>query len=92
MENPNGTAPSFIVEQSEGVIFALPGVPHELKWLFENEVIPYARRKFDLGETITYRVLKVTDMGESAVDHKIGQPGVTIEAAAASRSSNARFN
>jgi len=73
VENPNGTAPSFIVEQDNGVIFALPGVPHELKWLFEHEVIPYTRRKFDLGETITYRVLKVTDMGESAVDDKIGQ-------------------
>lgn len=72
VENPNGTAPSFIVEDEKAVIFALPGVPHEMKWLFENEVIPYAQRKFDLRETITYRVLKVTDMGESAVDDKIG--------------------
>ncbi len=31
VENPNGTAPSFIVEDPRGVIFALPGVPHELK-------------------------------------------------------------
>lgn len=72
VENPNGTAPSFIVEDDRGVIFALPGVPHELQWLFENEVIPYARRRFDLRETIVYKVLKVTDMGESAVDDKIG--------------------
>lgn len=72
VENPNGTAPSFIVEDECGVIFALPGVPHELEWLFENEVIPYARRRFDLRETIVYKVLKVTDMGESAVDHRIG--------------------
>ena len=72
VENPNGTAPSFIVEHEKGVIFALPGVPHEMKWLFENEVTPYARRKWDLSETITYRVLKVTDMGESSVDHEIG--------------------
>jgi len=72
VENPNGTAPSFIVEDDRGVIFALPGVPHELEWLFVNEVIPYARRRFDLRETIVYKVLKVTDMGESAVDDKIG--------------------
>lgn len=72
VENPNGTAPSFIVEHEKGIIYALPGVPHEMKWLFENEVTPYARRKFDLSETITYRVLKVTDMGESSVDHEIG--------------------
>ena len=40
VENPNGTAPSFIVEDPRGVIFALPGVPFELKWLFDNQVMP----------------------------------------------------
>ncbi|MDP7628627.1 MAG: CinA family nicotinamide mononucleotide deamidase-related protein [SAR202 cluster bacterium] len=70
--NPNGTAPSFIVEDLPGSIFALPGVPFELKWLFENEVVPYLTRKFDLNSVITYRILKVTDLGESAVDDLIG--------------------
>ena len=70
--NPNGTAPSFIVEDSKGVVYALPGVPFEMKWLFDNEVVPYLRGKFDLSEVITYRVLKVADMGESAVDERIG--------------------
>jgi nicotinamide-nucleotide amidase len=54
------------------VIFSLPGVPVELKWLFENEVESYLRRKFNLDEVIHYRVLKVIGMGESAVDDKIG--------------------
>jgi len=72
VHNPNGTAPSFIVEDPRGVVFALPGVPHELKWLFDNEVIPYLRKKFDLSETITYRVLKVGNLGESNVDDRIG--------------------
>jgi nicotinamide-nucleotide amidase len=73
VRNPNGTAPSFIVEDPRGVIFALPGVPVELKWLFEHEVEPYLRRKFQLGEVITYRVLKIIGMGESAVDDRIGR-------------------
>ncbi len=72
VENPNGTAPSFIVEDPRGVIFALPGVPFELKWLFDNQVMPYVRAKFNLSEIITYRVLKVADMGESSVDDRIG--------------------
>jgi len=72
VDNPNGTAPSFIVEDGRGVVFALPGVPFELKWLFDNEVAPYLRRKFDLSETIAYRVLKVADVGESSVDDLIG--------------------
>lgn len=72
VKNPNGTAPSFIVEDPRGVIFSLPGVPVELKWLFENEVEPYLRRKFNLAEVIHYRVLKIVGVGESAVDDKIG--------------------
>lgn len=70
--NPNGTAPSFIVEDLRGSIFALPGVPFELKWLFNNEVAPYLTKKFDLNKIITYRILKVADLGESAVDDLIG--------------------
>jgi nicotinamide-nucleotide amidase len=72
VENPNGTAPSFIVEDPRGIIFALPGVPFELKWLFDHEVAPYLRRKFSLAEIITYRVLKVAELGESRVDDLIG--------------------
>lgn len=72
VENPNGTAPSFIVEDPRGIIFVLPGVPFELKWLFDNEVEPYLRRSFALSETISYRVLKVAELGESRVDDEIG--------------------
>jgi nicotinamide-nucleotide amidase len=72
VENPNGTAPSFIVEDPQGVIIALPGVPFEMKWLFENRVIPYLREKFDLREMIVSRVLKIAEIGESSVDDRIG--------------------
>jgi nicotinamide-nucleotide amidase len=72
VKNPNGTAPSFVVEDSRAVIFSLPGVPVEMKWLFENEVEPYLRKKFHLAEVIHYRVLKIIGIGESAVDDKVG--------------------
>jgi nicotinamide-nucleotide amidase len=72
VENPQGTAPAFVVEDPRGVTISLPGVPFELKWLFENEVVPYLRRKFDIAEVIVSRVLKVAELGESRVDHSIG--------------------
>jgi nicotinamide-nucleotide amidase len=72
IKNPNGTAPCFIVEDPRGVIYSLPGVPVEMKWLFENEVEPYLRKKFNLAEVIHYRVLKIVGIGESAVDDKVG--------------------
>ena len=72
VENPNGTAPSFIVEDPRGSVICLPGVPFEMKWLFDNEVVPYLRGKYGLSAIITYRVLKVSDLGESSVDDRIG--------------------
>jgi nicotinamide-nucleotide amidase len=72
VENPNGTAPSFIVEDAPGVIVSLPGVPFEMKWLFEHRVIPYLREKFDLREMIVSRILKIAEIGESSVDDRIG--------------------
>ena len=72
VKNPNGTAPAFIMEGERATVIALPGVPFEMKWLMTNEVIPYLQQRFDLHETIHYVVLKVIDMGESAVDDKIG--------------------
>lgn len=73
VKNPNGTAPAFMVEDPRGVVISLPGVPFEMKWLFDNEVLPYLRQKFGLTQTIHYRVLKVADIGESAVDDRIGK-------------------
>ena len=43
-----------------------------MKWLFENEVEPYLRKKFNLAEVIHYRVLKIIGIGESGVDDKVG--------------------
>ena len=72
IRNPNGTAPAFLVEDERGVIISLPGVPFEMKWLVDNEVLPYLRDRFGLSEVIHYKVLKVSDLGESNVDHLIG--------------------
>lgn len=72
VDNPNGTAPSFIVEDDRGIVICLPGVPFEMKWLFDNKLIPYITEKFNLSETIIYRVLKMSGIGESNVDDKIG--------------------
>ena len=72
VKNPNGSAPSFIVEDPRAVVFCLPGVPFEMKWLFDNELAPYLRRKFQISDAIYSRVLKVSDLGESAVDDRIG--------------------
>lgn len=72
IENPNGTAPGLIVEDPRGTIICMPGVPHELKAMFKDAVIPYLRGRFGLAGVLHYRVLKVCGVGESRVDSMIG--------------------
>src|SRR5919197_237406 len=43
VENPRGTAPSFIVEDARGTVVVLPGVPAEMRYLTEHAVLPYLR-------------------------------------------------
>ncbi|MDY7035617.1 MAG: CinA family nicotinamide mononucleotide deamidase-related protein [Thermodesulfobacteriota bacterium] len=67
--NPVGTAPAFITEVNEKPIICLPGVPRELKYLLNKEVIPWIRERYNLDDhLISYRVLKVAGIGESGVD------------------------
>ncbi|HXF42927.1 MAG TPA: CinA family nicotinamide mononucleotide deamidase-related protein, partial [Pyrinomonadaceae bacterium] len=69
MKNPNGSAPGILIETGESLIAAFPGPPRELKPMFADFLSPRLE-KFRRGE-IFRRCLRVTGMGESAVDEKI---------------------
>jgi nicotinamide-nucleotide amidase len=74
LANPNGTAPGqWISGQFEGrerIIVLLPGPPHELKALFENEVRERLRAKVPTA-FLAVRTLKVAMLGESHVDARV---------------------
>ncbi len=72
IHNPVGTAPAFIVEDPQGIIISLPGVPAEMRYLMEHNVIPYLREKLGLKGVIKVRNLHTVSIGESAIDDKIG--------------------
>lgn len=71
VHNPVGTAPGFMVERGDKTVISLPGVPHEMKFLMQETVIPYLRQKYRLG-LIKARILRVAGIGESSLDDKIG--------------------
>ncbi len=71
IENPVGTAPSFIVEHDDKVVISLPGVPREMKFLFENRIQNYLQTKYQLG-IIKARILKTAGIGESTLDDMLG--------------------
>jgi len=72
IENPVGTAPSFSVELEDQTIICLPGVPREMKFLFQEKVIPYLRTRYTLTDVIHIRTLKTAGIGESMLDEILG--------------------
>jgi nicotinamide-nucleotide amidase len=73
IENPVGTAPSFMLEFQNCIIISLPGVPREMKYLMNESVIPILRQRFGLhGTIIKAKVLRTAGIGESMLDNQIG--------------------
>jgi nicotinamide-nucleotide amidase len=73
LTNPNGTAPGFIVFDARGKFVAcMPGVPREMKPMLVERLIPLLRERFNLHEAITTRVLHTIGLGESEIDHRLG--------------------
>jgi nicotinamide-nucleotide amidase len=70
LPNPNGTAPGMYIEHEGRSVILLPGPPREMRPMFETGVAPkLSARAGDLR--VSRRVLRVTGMGESAVDERI---------------------
>ncbi len=73
IENPQGTAPAFIVETERGgATIALPGVPREMRYLMEKSILPYLRQRFGLKGVIKIKILHTCAAGESTIDGLIG--------------------
>lgn len=74
LPNANGTAPGQWIsgkyEGEERIILLLPGPPHEMKALFDQECMERLRAKLP-PLAIATRVLKVAMMGESQCDARI---------------------
>src|SRR5579859_4666825 len=69
--NPVGTAPGWWVERDGRIIVAMPGVPSEMKRMWSVEVKPKLQQRSG-GFVIASRTLKVTGVGESSVEERLG--------------------
>jgi len=70
LPNPLGTAPGWWVEKDGHIIVAMPGVPREMYRMWEEEAVP--RLTPYTGGLIYTRILRVSGMGESAVEESLG--------------------
>lgn len=70
LPNPNGSASGMAVEIEEKLLVVLPGPPRENQPMFENFILP--KLKKSAGEIYVRRkILRVSGLGESAVDEAI---------------------
>jgi nicotinamide-nucleotide amidase len=69
IENPKGTAPGIRVEIDGATAFALPGVPAEMLWMLDHEVIPTLA---ETGEgVVASRLLRSWGESESAIGERL---------------------
>ncbi len=64
LKNEVGTAPGMLFEKNGTIFIAMPGVPHEMKWITTHHVIPIIQQKFETG-FIEHRTLLTQGIGES---------------------------
>ena len=68
--NEVGTAPGFRFERDGHILFCLPGVPHEMKHLFERYIAPELVKHS--SQTFSHRILKTTGISEADLWEKVG--------------------
>ncbi len=69
--NRHGTAPGLIIPVGDGrTIFMLPGVPREMEGLVADGLRPWLESRGG-AEVIRSRVLRITGLGESAVEELV---------------------
>jgi nicotinamide-nucleotide amidase len=69
--NPIGSAPGWWVEKDGHIIVAMPGVPHEMHRMWEEQAIPRLHKQ--TGGLIYTRLLRIYGVGESSVEERLGE-------------------
>ncbi len=64
IQNKRGTAPGMFFNKDGKIFVSMPGVPHEMKGMMEDDVIPHLTKQFKLP-VIIHRTLLTAGVGES---------------------------
>ncbi|MBC5836554.1 CinA family nicotinamide mononucleotide deamidase-related protein [Flavobacterium muglaense] len=70
LHNQVGTAPGMWMKKENTVFISLPGVPYEMKYLVENEIIPKVVREYE-RPYIMHKTILTYGQGESMVAERI---------------------
>ena len=70
LKNEKGTAPGMLFKKNNTRIVAMPGVPHEMKWIMLNHILPNIPDWYNTG-FIVHKTLLTAGIGESFLAEKI---------------------
>ena len=68
--NPTGTAPGIWMRLNRAMIACLPGVPRELKEMFEEGLVPRLRASGLSGRVVAGRTINLFGIGESEAESR----------------------
>jgi len=72
LDNPHGTAPGIRITIGSATVFAMPGVPREMKPMFENHAARWIRSRAD-RRAIAVRAIRTFGAGESNLAEQLGE-------------------
>ncbi|MBB5636994.1 nicotinamide-nucleotide amidase [Pedobacter cryoconitis] len=70
IQNKNGTAPCMWFEHNGTIFVSMPGVPFEMMYLMDDEIIPRLKEKFELP-FIYHKTILTANLGESFLAQQI---------------------
>ncbi|MBA3688786.1 MAG: competence/damage-inducible protein A [Chloroflexi bacterium] len=83
LANPIGSAPGWWVDRDGSVVVLMPGVPSEMRRMWDEQVVPRLRARFAL-RPVHARTVKTFGVGESTLAEMVGDlltaPGAGLEA------------
>ena len=79
LQNKRGTAPGMWFEKNGKVFVSMPGVPHEMKGMMEDDVIPMLLKQFKFP-VIIHKTLLTAGVGESFLAELIQDFEATLPA------------
>lgn len=71
IQNKMGTAPVTWFEKGGKFLVSMPGVPYEMKWVMENEIIPRLKNSFPSHDSIQHQSFWIKNYSESLLAIKL---------------------
>lgn len=72
IQNKNGTAPCMWFDRGDHIVVSMPGVPFEMMYLMDEEILPRLKKSFNLP-FIYHKTILTANIGESFLAQEIAE-------------------